>query len=282
MSIGRRPFPFLGVSVLTSLLAGYAGLVTVAHWFLTVCGQDALQLETHLGLIGVAGYAAVRNGEAIWVAAVLLIVAGWRCYRRGFALDAWIVYIPAAILIVALSVWYARAAGETRSARHAEELADAVARGDRKHLREIAFACNVFCGFDRDSAPLARLVGEADSLADFNAMGLMVSRGAARNVRSGWLADRRTPLEIAVDRYEVNPALVLYLLGIGSADFHFRVARAGAADLDAALLYAIRRRASQALVRELMKHGAKEPAGAMNFDAAQAETPRALPPSRGF
>ena len=166
--------------------------------------RDMSMLDKHLAVIAFAGLAALSHGEALeWpVRAGLRRLSLW--YRNGRRMDATIALSFTSIALVVASMLHAVDAAERRTGPRADAgrggepgRSPAAARGGpglRSLLRLRA----------RDSGPLVWLVGNAASDADFNAIGAMLNRGAPRNARSGWLPDRRTPLEAAVDRYATD------------------------------------------------------------------------------
>ena len=245
-----------GLEILVLVLAFGTGGLAAGHAIAMAIGADAAGLEPPLMLLELGGILALGEGGAVVVGVVLFGLAGLRYWHKGFRLDVSVVAMPVAIAVIVWSVKYAHEAREAGAARHAREMAEAAKLGEKQRLREIAFACHGFCGFAVDSGPLVWLAAQADSTADYNAIGLMLSQRADRNARSGWLPDRRTALEVAVDRYDAQPDLVAYLLGISRAQHHFLVAHASAAEFDATLLYAVRRRAGAPLVSLLVGNGA--------------------------
>lgn len=248
------------VLALVCALAVYAGSVALLDGVGSALGRDMSMLDKHLAVIAFAGLAALSHGEALWAALCVLGFGVYRWYRNGRRMDAAIALSFTSIALVVASMLHAVDAAERRTGLHAQALAAAVNQGDRQRLREVALGCEVFCGFARDSGPLVWLVGNAASDADFNAIGAMLNRGAPRNARSGWLPDRRTPLEAAVDRYATDSNLAPYLLGISRVNFHFTVPRASQVELDAALAHAVQTRTPQALISELLQNGARPPA----------------------
>ncbi len=251
------PLPFTGVQVLVVALALFAGSVAAAYALSTEFGNPTQGLEALLALIAVGGYSAIAEGEAVMVGVALLALSGWRYWHNGFRLNASVVALPIALGVIAASMKYAHFAGETGMARHARQMADAVGKAERTQLRERVFACEAFCGFHLDSGPLVWLAGVADSTADYNAIGRMLTLQADRSARSDWLADRRSALEVAVDRYATEPSLAPYVLGIGSESrFYFMVPGASAEEMDAALRYAVARHAPPSLLRMLVAKGA--------------------------
>lgn len=244
-----------GEMLILGLAAG-TGAVAAAHAIGTALGGDVAGLERFLMLIEFGGISALAAGEAVLVGVPILVLAGWRYWSSGFRLGLGVVAMPLALAVLVGSVKYAHVAREAGSARHAREMAEAAKLGERKRLREIAFACEGFCGFGEDSGPLVWLVGQADGVADYNAIGLMLNRNAQRSARSAWLPDPRTALEVAVDRYDTQPDLVAYLLGVSRVNHHFLVDRVTAAEIDATLLYAVRRRAGAPLMELLVGNGA--------------------------
>lgn len=245
-----------GVEILVLVLALGTGGLAAAYAIAMAVGAHAAGLEPPLMLLELGGILALGEGGALVVGVVLFGLAGLRYWDNGFRLDARVVAMPLAIAVIVWSVKYAHEAREAGAARHAREMAEAAEQGGKQRLREIAFACHGFCGYTEDSGPLVWLVGQADSVADYNAIGLMLNQRADRSARSGRMSDPRSALEVAVDRYDTQPDLVAYLLGISRVNHHFMVTRASVAEFDATLLYAVKRRAGAPLVSLLVGNGA--------------------------
>lgn len=250
-----RSIPGLGMIVMLCLIGAYAGTVAVLDWSYSLRGWRDLALERHIGLISYLGVTALGNPEVIWFCAVVVGLSLWRFQRRG-QLDAVAALPLLAFAVIVLSVGYGHHVRKARPAQHAAAMRKAIEQGERKRLRELALACDWFCGFERDSGPLVWLLSQADSDADINAIGWMLRRNAVRSDVSHWLEDRRTPLEVAVDRYGSDPSLLSYLLGFDNNGRHFEVSRAPSTDRDAALIYAVRQRAALPLIRKLLRAGA--------------------------
>lgn len=237
--------------------SGYAGLVGLVHLGASVTGADAAALEPHLVFLGLMGLMVLEVWVLLAVAALGFGLHGaWRWHQHGFRSATFSLCIALAIVVLVEGVLYGHAASRQREKSHAKALKEAVARGDRKHLREVVFSCKQFCGYEADIGPLVWLVSQAESEADINAIGRMLERKhVPRQVRSAWLPDRRTPLEVAVDRYAAQPQLAPYLLGLTN-HHHFQVYRAAQDDVDATLLYAMKSRAPLQLVIQLVRGGA--------------------------
>lgn len=269
------PLSFAGVQVLVVVLALFAGSVATTYALSAEFGNSVRGLEALLALLALGGHSAVAEGEAVVVGVALLALSGWRYWHNGSRLNASVVALPIALVVIAASMKYAHFAGETGMARHARQMADAVGKAERTQLRELVFACEAFCGFHLDSGPLVWLVGVADSTADYNAIGRMLTLQADRGARSSWLADRRSALEVAVDRYATEPSLAPYVLGFGSESrFYFMVPGASAEEMNAALFYAVARRAPAPLIRALVAKGASPQAdvrGSSALERARAD-----------
>lgn len=246
-------------ALVLAALAGtaYAVSVTVLHIVRDAFGLDVSALEPHLAAIGLLGMALLlQGGGALIVLLLVVLVAAWRWHRRGRR-ASYDTAFAAMLLLLAMTSVYANVQGLRLQGLHERALAAAIERGDRKKVREVVFACDAFCGFDRDSAALVWLVQHADSEADFNAIGRILRRGGARNVPSAWLPDRRTAVQAAVDRYRDKPRVTSYVLGIDTQAFHFPVALATQEELDAALAYALRQQGPPELVDLLRRRGAQ-------------------------
>ncbi len=256
LSVALGP-AYFGTAILAGLLAAFAGTVSVLNVVVGLLGGNTVGLEPHLALVIVGTDRAVTDGEALWVAAALLVGAVYRWFEQGFEIDTGVILGPLAVAIIVTSGLYARAAGNARTDRHGLALAEAVRQADRKHVREVVFACKVFCGFIKDPGALVWLTDQAQERADMNAIGQALQMGANRNARSRWLPDHRTPIEVAVDRYAARPHLLSYVLGIDSSNYHFVVPRATAEQLTAAVDYALARKAAPELIERLLQSGAK-------------------------
>ena len=179
-----------GVEILVLVLALGTGGLAAAYAIAMAVGAHAAGLEPPLMLLELGGILALGEGGALVVGVVLFGLAGLRYWDNGFRLDARVVAMPLAIAVIVWSVKYAHEAREAGAARHAREMAEAAEQGGKQRLREIAFACHGFCGYAEDSGPLVWLVGQADSVADYNAIGLMLNQRADRSARSAPSASR--------------------------------------------------------------------------------------------
>lgn len=249
-----RSWVLLGVLFAAS---GYVGLIALIHLATSVIGVDGAALEPHLLVLSLMGLMVLEMWVVLAVVALGFALHGaWRWHQQGFVAATFSLSVALAVAILVEGVFYGHAAIKQRQKNHAKALKEAVARADRKHVREVVFSCKLFCGYEADIGPLVWLVSQAESEADINAIGKMLERKhVPRHVRSAWLADRRTPLEAAVDRYAAQPQLAPYLLGLTSHQ-HFQVYRAAQDDVDATLLYAMKTRAPLQLVIELVRGGA--------------------------
>lgn len=246
-----------GVKALVVLLAAFAGLVVLGDLMLNLLGGRADALEALLGLILVVSIRFGQEGEAIWIGLVLIGISVFRWYRQGFHADVGVLLMPLSIAVIVAAAFYANFVSHHRMRDHAGALRSAVLEGKRKPLRELVFGCEMFCGFDQDPAPLIWLVAEERELADMNAIGRMIQRGASRDERSNWGDDPRTAIEVAVDRYPESPSLLPYILGLKSFSYDILVPRAPSGQLDRALAYALGRNAPGELIALLRAQGAK-------------------------
>lgn len=260
----KKPFdaasiPGFSLIVISCLVAGYAGTVMTLDWLSSLQGRFESDVEAHLLLIGNAQL-LLRNPEVAWFCLMALGFTAWRFAQRGGWPDLWVLLPIISFAVIGASAVYADHVLKTRPGKHAEAMRAAILAGDEKRLREIAFACRLSCGFERDSGPLVWLVERVDTSAvgraGINTIGRMLTMKAARNESSAWLDDPRTPLEVAVDRYGDDPTLVFYLLGIQKFGPYFEVPSASQRDRDVTLIYAVGQHAPLALISRLLQHGA--------------------------
>lgn len=232
------PVAYLGVIVIAGALAACASGIVLADLFGRALGSQSRALDVLLLFLVVGYRAALGHPETAWIGVCLLASAAYRYYRLGYRVDWGVAVAPLAMAAIVASAIYADWAAHRYQGSHAQALEDAIHQGERRHLRETVFACEAFCGYRDDPSALVWLTAHAEERADFNAIGRMLHGGARRDLRSTWLDDHRTAMEVALERYPSLPALTRYVLGLEYGDLHFLVSRASRAELGVALRYA--------------------------------------------
>lgn len=258
-SFDATSIPGFALIVISCLVATYAGTVMTLDWLSSLHGKFDSEVEAHL-LVLDSALLLIRQPEVAWFCLMLLGFTAWRLARRGWWPDLWVLLPTISFAVIAVSAVYANHVLKTRPDKHADAMRTAILADDQKRLRELAFACKLSCGFERDSGPLVWLVERVDTSAvgraDINTIGRMLTMKAARSEVSGWLDEPRTPLEVAIDRYVEDPTLVFYLLGVQNHGYRFEVPPAPQRDRDATLIYAVGQHAPLPLIQKLLWQGA--------------------------
>jgi len=176
-------------------------------------------------------------------------------FRLNRLLKYWLVCIAIVVSSSLLSLNYL--AGK-HLARHARLLTEAVEKEDATLLVRTVLACHSYCNFEDDSAPLVWLTANTTSEAEqLEAIARMLQKNASRTAKSVWLKDRRSALEVAIDRYAEAPVLFRLLLGEESGYYKYtQISRLEGPDLESVFDYAVGTNAPEEVQKKLKALGA--------------------------
>lgn len=178
--------------------------------------------------------------------------------KNGYRLNKLLTCWGVCMLIIVAAIGSYNHLRQQHLALHAKLLTRAIEQEDLALLKQTAMSCKLYCNFEDDSAPLIWLLKHADhNETTIKTIGYMIQHRASRVRSSAWLKDRRTALQVAVDRYSENPLWLSILLGDDNRHFPYEhITKPEGADLNDLLDYATRTEAPQAVIAILKSHGA--------------------------